>query len=735
MRSVFYVVGLCYMLGLLIAVIVGTDLAFYFVALPCLLAVICAIFYKDKKKKEVCTGLLCIAFGILAYCGCYNFQVLPVKQLEGSTAQLTATIIEEPYSVNGRYYYSIKTKEVDILNKQIDTVPNSFKLNLSSADDFNCNLYDDIKLQVEFKETKASSYYYHNVSEGYYTNATVIEGSVERLGSQTIMWDSFLNSIHNSIESKLSSVLNNESSGLLMALMLGNKSTMNKTIQESFRQAGLSHIVVVSGLHLSIIIGFVFNLLSIFIKEKKITAGITIGIILLYVVLTGFTYSVIRCAVMNIIYLCSYFVARKQNPFNSLGFAGLLITLINPLAIGNLGLIMSFSATLGIISVESKISGFILGKLPKAINNKKLGLVKRLVVYIVNCASVSLSATLFTLPVMVFVFESFSVYFLLSNLLVTAIAPVTIILGIILTVLLYIPPLSAVANVVAVAESYLCGFIIWVSEFVSGLPMATIGLGSVTVKLATFVVIFIIVLFFIAQGFKIKNTGFCVAVCSSVYAIVLVLGYIFMSTTLCLQVVNTGSGVTIIDYTANGINILSCGGDTYNRDNAFKAIENKNVNLLIIPDYRKYYSKYAEDYICQFDIDNVLLYDTDKYSDTLNELIKAENVTYINSNTQLNFNDYQYQIITSDDKNWLYITSQNSSILVSPKNADCSLLPENYRECTALVLQSGCTNIDYIDSDNIIFCGKDKGEDYYYTENGDVMIYEFFNRRAGLWQS
>lgn len=735
MRSVFYVVGLCYMLGLLVAVIVGTDLAFYFVALPSFLAVICAIFYKDKKKKELCTGLLCIAFGILAYSGCYSLLAMPVKQLEGSTAQLTATITEEPYSVNGRYYYSIKTKAVNIIDKQTATTPQSIRLKLSSAEDFKCNLYDDIKLEVEFKEVKKSPYYYHNISDGYYTNATVIKGSIKGLGSQTIMWDLFLNNIHNSIESKLSSVLNSESSGLLMALMLGNKATMNKAIQESFRQAGLSHIVVVSGLHLSIIAGFVFKLLSLFIKEKKITAGITIGIILLYVVFTGFTYSVIRCAVMNIIYLCSYFSMKKTDPFNSLGFAGLLITLINPLAIGNLGLIMSFSATLGIISVENKINGFILSRLPRAIKDKRLRLVNWLVKYIVSCASVSLSATLFTLPVMVFVFESFSTYFLLSNLLVTAVAPVTIILGIILTVLLYIPILSAIAEIIAVAENCLCCFIIWVSEFVSGLPVATIGLGSVTVKLATFIVIFIIAVLFIYQGFKIKNTGFCVAICSGVYIIVLVLGYIFMSTTFCLQIVDTGNGVTIIDYTANGINVLACGGDTYNSDNAFKAIEGKRVNLLIIPDYRKHYSKYAEDYICEFDIDNILLYDTDKYSDTLNELIKTENITYIDSNTRLNFNDYQYQIITADNKNWLYITSKNSSILVSPQNADCSQLPENYRECTVFILQRGCTDIDCIDSDNTIFCGKAKENDYYYTENGDVMIYEFLNRRANLWQS
>ena len=95
----------------------------------------------------------------------------------------------------------------------------------------------------------------------------------------------------------------------------------------------------------------------------------------------------------------------------------------------------------------------------------------------------------------------------------------------------------------------------------------------------------------------------------------------------------------------------------------------------------------------------------------------------------------QCKIINVDNKNWLYITSENSSVLVSPKNADCSSLPLEYRKCDVLVLQKGCENVENIICDNIVFCGKNDGNGYYYTENGDIVLYKFLNGSVSLWQS
>ena len=131
---------------------------------------------------------------------------------------------------------------------------------------------------------------------------------------------------------------------------------------------------------------------------------------------------------------------------------------------------------------------------------------------------------------------------------------------------------------------------------------------------------------------------------------------------------------------------------------------------------------------------NVLLYDTDKYSEVMGIFLEAENVTYITDDI-IDFDRYSYQIITIDNKNWLYIVSNDSSVVVSPKNADCSQLPMQYRACDVFLLQNGCINTEYMLCDNIIYCGKDDGKGYYYTANGDITLYKFLNGSISLWQS
>lgn len=734
------------MLGLLFTATVGTSLAFYFVPVLCLFAVISFIFNKSKNKAELCAGFMCIALGVLSYSVAYRLQVEPAKQLVNHTAKLTATITAEPYCRNSRHYYTVKTKEITVTDDTIKNIPKSIKLRLSASESLECEIYDDIELQVKFKETNKSRFNHHNIACGFYIDADLEENSVKRLDSETIPWYSFVYTIRENVYHKLLSVLDKDSSALLMALLLGDKSAMDKSVQESFREAGLSHIIVVSGLHLSIISGFIFKAFSCFIKDKKIPAGITMAMILIYVVITGFTYSVIRSAVMNIIYLGSYFVHRKSSSINSLGLAGLLITGVNPLSITNLSFILSFLATLGIIALEERIRKRLFAFLPHQASDKRLWYINKPAEYIIGCVSVSTSATLFTLPIAVFVFESFNTYFLLSNLAVIALAPAIIVLGIFIVAMLYIPFMLPVAELLANLEGDLCGFLIHTSDFVSQLPMAVISAGSFTIKLGMVAIIAIVAIFFVVQGFRVKSAGLCTAVCICAYTVIMSLGYLFTSNFMVLQVIDTGGGVAIIDVSPNGINVLSCGGDIYHTDNALTALENKKRDTIVIPDYRMYYSKYAEDYMCGFDFKGVLVYDTDKYSESLKKLLENENVKYIDGNTVVDFQKYSYEIITIKDekdkqyRNWIYIQSDNSTILVSPKNADCLKLPQQYRKCDALILQGNCSNVDSIDCGNIVYCGKNStnknlGENYYCTENGDVLLYEIFNRRVSVWQS
>lgn len=734
------------MLGLLFTATAGASLAFYFVPAVCLLAVISFAFNKGKNKTELTIGLMCIAVGILSYSFAYREQVVPAKQLISHTAKLTATVTEKPYCRNGRYYYTVKTKEITVTDTEITDIPKSIKLRLSASESWECDVYEDVELQVKFKESNKSRFSKHNIACGFYIDATPDEDSVKALGSETRPWYSFVYSIRENVYHKLLSVLDKDSSSLLMALLLGDKSSMDRAIQEGFREAGLSHLIVVSGLHLSIISGFIFKVFSCFIKDKKIPAGITIAMILIYAVITGFAYSVIRSAVMNIIWLGSYFVHRKPSSINSLGLAGLIITGVNPLSISNLSFILSFLATLGIITLESKIRKGIFALLPHRASNKRLWYINKPAEYVAGCISVSTSATLFTLPIAVFVFESFNTYFLLSNLAVLALAPAVIVLGIFLTAVLYIPFALPLAETLAIIEKCLCGILLYVSECVSQLPMAVISLGSFTIKLGMIAVIAIVAVFFVVQGFRVKSVGICTVVCICGYTIIMSLGYLVASNFMVLQIIDTGGGVAVVDTSPGGVSVLSCGGDRYHTDNAVTALENKIPDTMVIPDYRMYYSKYAQDYICGFDFKNILIYDTDKYSEGMNELLQSKNVKYIDENTRVDFQKYSYEIITVKDekgkqyRNWIYIQSDSSTVLISPENADCSKLPQQYRKCDVLILQRNCSNVDSIACGNTVHCGKNNankntGENYYYTENGDVLLYEIFNRSVSVWQS
>lgn len=735
MKSVFYVVGLCYMLGLIISLTTGTGFSLCFVPLLGLLAIVCVLFYKQENKTAVLTGLLCICAGILSYSISYNANVAPVQILYNQSADITATVTKISYGDNGKCFYEFETDSVIPVESEVKDCPQNIKLTISSKSDFDVEIYDIVKTNVIFSEKNNSAYTAHSISEGYYINARITDDTLEVLSQKNIPWYSFVDDIHTSVEEKLEENLSSKQTNLLMALLLGDKDKIDSTITQNFRSAGISHIIVVSGLHLSVIISFVFGTLSYIIKNRKVSSAITIVVIIFYMILTGFAYSVVRSAVMNIIYLLSYFFCKKPQALNSLGIAVLIITFVNPLAIGNLGFLMSFSATLGIVTLEERISKYIINKLFKTHRKDKLKLIYSLIEYIINCISVSLSATLFTLPVMVFVFEKFSVYFLLSNLLVTAVAPVVIVCGFIMVVLSYIPVIEFLVSILGFFEGILCDFILWVSDFVSLLPFSTIKLEDIFVKLAMVVVLLIVAFWFVVQGFRIKNLSICTAVCISATVIILSGGCLVESQSVSFTVLQTGTGATVINKSQSGVNVICCGGDNYHISEVMEYLENEKMNSLFIPDDYAYYSKYAENILDEFDVEQLLLYDTSRYSDETKELFKDKNCTYITPNTEICYDNYSVKPININNKICISVSCGDEKILIVPRNCDCSALPQEYKNNDIIILQKGCTNVDNLTADSVIMCGKDDNNGYYYTSNGDITLYKFADGGFNLWQN
>lgn len=223
-------------------------------------------------------------------------------------------------------------------------------------------------------------------------------------------------SIRKTVYDKLKENLGQRKAALVSSLAFGYSEFLDSEDKDDMRNLGIIHAISVSGLHVSII----------FLSLKKLF-GNKFAIVLscLYVILTGIPFSSLRALIMIVCSSSSISLRKSYNPLGGLSLSALIIILLKPYAIFQLGFILSFGATLGIILFSNKISRY-LYKLPK---------------YISSTIAISIGAQAFTLPVMIIAFREFSMWFLIGNILVIPILNFIIILGNLGMIISFIPPI------------------------------------------------------------------------------------------------------------------------------------------------------------------------------------------------------------------------------------------------------------------------------------------------------
>lgn len=217
-------------------------------------------------------------------------------------------------------------------------------------------------------------------------------------------------------KNKLNSLFHEPHSSLLNGIILGEKRGMPEELREKFNIVGVSHIIVISGFHVSIIAGLLMNLLLV-LRFSKINALIfSIFGILLFVVITGFQTSAIRAAIMGALVLLAVFSGRLNNPRNVIILAAVIMLLINPKLLRyDVGFQLSFLATLGIIYLSANIKKYLLF-LPEIFKIRE-------------SAAMTLSAQFLTLPIIIYNFERISLIAPLANILIVPLVPISMCLG------------------------------------------------------------------------------------------------------------------------------------------------------------------------------------------------------------------------------------------------------------------------------------------------------------------
>jgi competence protein ComEC len=208
--------------------------------------------------------------------------------------------------------------------------------------------------------------------------------------------------------------------GLASAILLGTREGLDRDLMQSYSAAGLIHILSVSGLHVGVIylaLNFLFFFTRRFPGWKGFKAPAILAGIWAYAFITGLSPSVMRASFMFSIMLIGAGLRRANNIFNSLAAAAFLLMVLDPLIITRAGFQLSFMAVLGIACFERRLRD--LWK-PKAWLPEKIW----------PLATVSLAAQLGTLPLSLYYFQSFPVYFLPANLVVIPLSSLVIYLGV-----------------------------------------------------------------------------------------------------------------------------------------------------------------------------------------------------------------------------------------------------------------------------------------------------------------
>ena len=234
-------------------------------------------------------------------------------------------------------------------------------------------------------------------------------------------------------------------SGILEAMVLGEKKNISPLVYASMVKTGTVHILVVSGFNVGIVVFIIMLILKLIRLPRLPRTLIAIFCLLIYCIATGASTPVVRATIMGIFFLCGYLIKREPDIYNSLSVSALFILILNPRQLFDIGFQLSFVSVLAIVFLYPKISMLL------RVEKIKIRFLRSLV----EGMSVSFSAWLGTAGIIAYYFRIFSPVTVVANLFIVPLATILTLCGFsLLFVNLFLPLLSPYFAVTAELASF-----------------------------------------------------------------------------------------------------------------------------------------------------------------------------------------------------------------------------------------------------------------------------------------
>ena len=540
---------------------------------------IVSLLLKSTRSQRVfpaaaLAGLIaCILFAVN-----YNVSYKPAVALDEKTCNLTAVLKDAGTNRYERWYYEAEIETLDGRNCGSDvTLVLHVKPDAHQGDKISGKFHI-------YKKADRSSLFVINSSKTFigaypegYEEISVLQANGGKKTLTVRIYD-----LREKLKANLKEVVSGENAAIACALLFGRTGEFSDSLYSEFRAAGISHIICVSGLHLSLWALFITKLLKKAGVKRRARGAAASLFVLFYMALTGFTYSVTRAGIMMLVVLLGSTVFRRGDSINSLGIAALIILCKNPFAVCDTGFQLSFLATLGILLFLPKLNEAIKKRL------KKLsGVPARILNYFLLIPATCLCAFVPALPVMILTFGEVNLMSFAGNLLTVPVVSVCMISAGITAAAPFFGPLSILKYpfglLCSLCAKYINSVVGYLSQyrFLTFYPrqhLAFIWLGGAMLIAA-------VSLFFAS---KEKKTVFLTPfVIGATFISMLVVSDVFYSDIAEITVVNNKSALCVLvtkgDYSA----LIGAGADYYSTSrNTCNVLEQKHIgslNLLVVP--------------------------------------------------------------------------------------------------------------------------------------------------------
>lgn len=346
----------------------------------------CFLIFKTLRKYlSVIFALIGVITFTFSFIGAEKYYLNEMESFENEQI-LTGVVCEIPTDSDYAFSYIIKPD-----NK-------NYKVRFVTEENRLIREGDCVKLSVinceEYTETDILE---HSLSSKvYFTFFGSDECIIEKTGEINYFYKT-VGKVKREVSEIIVNYLPSSNGAIATAMTIGERAEIDDSVIDYFNYSGTSHLLVISGLHLTLWSVSIMNFLNKFSKTRKYSHIIGIFCLLAYSSITGFSVSVIRAGTMVGATLVSRFFRRDADSLNSIGLAVAFILLENPFAPKSVSLWLTVLSTVGIIVYSGKIESWIREKF----NNRPIAK-SPLYSSVLTAFSISFSTAVFTLPVFIY---------------------------------------------------------------------------------------------------------------------------------------------------------------------------------------------------------------------------------------------------------------------------------------------------------------------------------------------